>query len=280
MVNLLFGAIGGDICGSFYEARYCKTKDISNIQLIKTANDFTDDTVCTIGVADTLINCPNPTVEDFRDYIQKWCKKYTGRGYGGMFKDWILNPVPYNSYGNGSAMRVSPIGFFSKTEEECVKLATLSASCSHNHKEGIKGAVAIALCIFHSLRNADKEEVRKILKLYYPEWGDKTLDEIRPNYHFDSTCQGSVPVAIIAFLESSSYTDCLKLAISTGGDSDTLAAMAGGIAYAYYRGTGTMPKLLVDNIIEILPQEMLSVCRNFDKIANEHLHMPVRKHLL
>lgn len=268
MKNKLFGAIGGDICGSFYELKYCRTKRLQDIKLVKSYNDFTDDTICTIGVADTLISYKNPTVEDFSKCIQNWCKKYPKRGYGGLFSRWINNPVPYNSYGNGSAMRVSPIGFFAKDEDECYRLATLSACCSHNHPEGIKGAIAIALSIYNVLHNEGKESVREILNTQYPEWSDKTLDDIRPDYKFDATCQGSVPVALLTFLESNSYENCLALSISMGGDSDTIAAMSGGIAYAHYK---EMSSELQDNITDILPEDMLNVVRKFDRYTNEYL---------
>lgn len=123
MKNYLFGAIAGDIAGGFYECKFCRTKDINKVQLIKTGDSFSDDTVCTLGIADALIQHKYPSVEQFRDCLQKWCQKYPNRGYGGKFKDWITNPVPYGSYGNGSAMRVSPIGYFSDSRDECLSLA-------------------------------------------------------------------------------------------------------------------------------------------------------------
>ncbi len=269
MINYLFGAVAGDVSGSAYESKFTRTKDYSKVRLIKKGDSFTDDAVCTFGVADALLRYTNPTVEQFGNCIQEWCQKYPNRGYGGMFKNWIKNPVPYGSYGNGSAMRVSPIGFFSKTEKECRDLAKASAECSHNHKEGIKGAQAIALSIFYAKDSSTKNFVNKILSEFYPEYIGKTLDDIRPSYRFDSTCKGSVSVAILAFLESENYENCIKLAISLGGDSDTLAAMAGGIAYSYYK---KMQNLIIDHVVEALPREMLSLSRNFDKVVNEHIH--------
>lgn len=266
MKNYLFGAIAGDISGGFYECKFCRTKDINKVRLIKTGDSFSDDTVCTLGIADALIKYKHPTVEQFRDCLQEWCQKYPNRGYGGKFKDWILNPVPYNSYGNGSAMRVSPIGYYADSEEECLELAKLSAECSHNHPEGIKGAQAIALCIYYALNSgAPRVKILEVLRLKYPTYASKTLDDIRPDYKFTSTCEGSVPIAILAFLESHDYEECLKLAISMGGDSDTIAAMAGSIAYAFYE---EMSEELEDHVIENLPEEALKICRKFDRLIN------------
>lgn len=219
---VLFGAIAGDVCGSSYEAKFGRTKLYEVVRLVRTGNGFTDDTVCTIGVANAILKYGNPTPEQFGECIQEMCKKYPNRGYGGMFRKWIDNPVPYGSYGNGSAMRVSPCGY------------------------------------------AAKNSVRDILNKYYPEYASKTLDEIRPEYRFDSTCQGSVPIALLAFLESKDYEDCLKLAISMGGDSDTIAAMAGGIAYAYYE---KIPQTIFDQVWDVLDNEMIDIVENFDEVC-------------
>ena len=262
---VLFGAIAGDICGSSYEAKFGRTKLYEVVRLVRTGNGFTDDTVCTIGVANAILKYGNPTPEQFGECIQEMCKKYPNRGYGGMFRKWIDNPVPYGSYGNGSAMRVSPCGYAAKSVEECLELAKNSALCSHNDPEGVKGAQAIALAIYvmkQKLRT--KNSVRDILNKYYPKYASKTLDEIRPEYHFDSTCQGSVPIALLAFLESKDYEDCLKLAISMGGDSDTIAAMAGSIAYAYYE---KMPQTIFDQVWDVLDNEMIDIVENFDEVC-------------
>lgn len=262
---VLFGAIAGDVCGSSYEAKFGRTKLYEVVRLVRTGNGFTDDTVCTIGVANAILKYGNPTPEQFGECIQEMCKKYPNRGYGGMFRKWIDNPVPYGSYGNGSAMRVSPCGYAAKSVEECLELAKNSALCSHNDPEGVKGAQAIALAIYvmkQKLRT--KNSVRDILNKYYPEYSSKTLDEIRPEYRFDSTCQGSVLIALLAFLESKDYEDCLKLAISMGGDSDTIAAMAGGIAYAYYE---KIPQTIFDQVWDVLDNEMIDIVENFDEVC-------------
>ena len=162
-------------------------------------------------------------------------------------------------------MRVSPVGFYAHNVEECLELAKNSALCSHNDPEGVKGAQAIALAIYvmkQKLRT--RSSVRDILNKYYPEYASKTLDEIRPGYHFDSTCQGSVPIALLAFLESENYEDCLKLAISMGGDSDTIAAMAGSIAYAYYE---KMPQTVFDQVWDVLPEEIIDIVETFDDVC-------------
>lgn len=268
MNNYLFGAIAGDACGAYYEFGASRTKDYDKVKLIKRDNRFTDDTVCTIGVADAILKYKDPTVEQFRDSIQEWCKKYPNRGYGGKFRNWINNPVPYGSWGNGSAMRVSACGIVAKTPLEAVELAKKSALCSHDTEPAIAGAEVTALSIFYAKNDKAKakDTVRILLNCVYPGYADLTLDDIRPKYHFDSSCEGTVPVALLCFLESESYENCIKLAISMGGDADTLAAIAGSIAYPYY---GEMQKLLSDNIKELLPNDMLQVVREIDKVANE-----------
>lgn len=265
MDYVLFGAIAGDVCGSSYEAKFRRTKLYEAVRLVRTGNDFTDDTVCTIGVANAILKYKNPTPEQFGECIQEMCKKHPNRGYGGMFRKWIDNPVPYGSYGNGSAMRVSPVGFYAHNTKECLELAKNSALCSHNDPEGVKGAQAIALAIYRAKHDSiTKNQIWHVLDNYYPEYTEKTLDEIRPGYHFDSTCQGSVPIALLAFLESEDYEDCLKLAISMGGDSDTIAAMAGSIAYAYYE---KMPQTIFDQVWDVLPEEMIDIIETFDDVC-------------
>lgn len=265
MDYVLFGAIAGDVCGSSYEAKFRRTKLYEAVRLVRTGNNFTDDTVCTIGVANAILKYKNPTPEQFGECIQEMCKKHPNRGYGRMFRKWIDNPVPYGSYGNGSAMRVSPCGYAAKSVEECLELAKNSALCSHNDPEGVKGAQAIALAIYRAKHDSiTKNQIWYVLDNYYPEYTEKTLDEIRPGYHFDSTCQGSVPIALLAFLESEDYEDCLKLAISMGGDSDTIAAMAGSIAYAYYE---KMPQTIFDQVWDVLPEEMIDIIETFDDVC-------------
>ena len=198
---VLFGAIAGDICGSSYEAKFGRTKLYEVVRLVRTGNGFTDDTVCTIGVANAILKYGNPTPEQFGECIQEMCKKYPNRGYGGMFRKWIDNPVPYGSYGNGSAMRVSPCGYAAKSVEECLELAKNSALCSHNDPEGVKGAQAIALAIYvmkQKLRT--RNSVRDILNKYYPEYSSKTLDEIRQNITSILLVKAAFPLLYLHFL--------------------------------------------------------------------------------
>lgn len=269
MKNCLYGAISGDICGSRYEFGKLRTKEYDKVSLVNKYNFFTDDTVCTVGVADAILKYRTPTVEQFRDSIQEWCKKYPDRGYGGKFRNWIDNPVPYGSWGNGSAMRVSACGLIAKTEEEATELARRSAMCSHNDPAGILGAEATALAIYYA-RNKDKDKafelIDNLLEIHYPQYYDCSLDDLRPDYHFDSSCEGSVPIALLAFLESIRYEDCLKLAISMGGDADTLAAIAGSIAYPFYN---KMQSIVFDQTSEILPADMMKVVKEFDTLVDE-----------
>ena len=175
-------------------------------------------------------------------------------------------PKPYGSYGNGSAMRCSSAAFLAKSDKECVYLAEKTAVCTHNHPEGIKGAVATALAIYHLLHGKDKDYVRKnVLEHYYPDWADCTLSGLHADYEYDVTCQGSVPMALLAFLESADYEDCIKKAISMGGDADTLAAIAGPMAYAFYRH---IPERLLRLAYRRLPRKMLEISCRFDAFAN------------
>jgi ADP-ribosylglycohydrolase len=189
-------------------------------------------------------------------YMQEIGRKYPYCGYGGMFWHWVFsdNPKSYDSYGNGAAMRISPVGFFAGTEYELRELSEKVTAVTHNHKEGIKGAEAVALSIFMANRGASKEEIRhKINKNYYNL--NFTIDEIRDTYKFNETCQETVPQAIVAFLESFSFEDAIRTAISVGGDSDTLAAITGAIAEAYYG----VPDDIRDKALTYLDDELRSI---------------------
>lgn len=259
MKNLLLSAAIGDISGMPYEFR--RTKDYDAVDLLHPKNDYTDDTVMTFACAEAMLYD-----DDISMCMRRRGKADVWRGYGTNFADWLFakNIEPaYYSYGNGSAMRVSSAGFMATNEEECIKFATYTAIPTHNHPEGIKGAVATALAIFYAMHGKDKDFIRQhVLNEYYPEWEEKTYAEIHPTYVMDESCQGTVPPAIISFLESKNYVDCLKLAISLGGDADTLAAIAGPIAYAYYR---EMPEELIANAKSKLPQWMLDINDAFDE---------------
>ena len=264
MKNLLLSEAIGDISGMPYEFHH-RTKNYDAVNLLHPKNDYTDDTVCTFACAEALMNGL-----DMAENLWRRCREDLYRGYGGGFMRWLtgreVKPA-YNSYGNGSAMRVSSAGFMARSESECIDLATQTALPTHNHPEGIKGAVAAALVIYHCMQGQDKDYVKEnVLKKYYPSWASRNLADIRPDYKFSETCQLTVPVAIISFLESNDYADCLKLAISLGGDADTLAAIAGPMAHAYYK---EMPEALVLNAKSKLPDWMLALNDRFDTFVAE-----------
>ena len=231
----MIGAIIGDIVGSVYERNPIKTKDF---ELFSDGCRFTDDTVMTCAVCYAIREYkarPNVNVIGlFQKRMVELGQLYPGAGYGGKFYQWIMNPYrrPYNSFGNGSAMRVSACGMLADSLEEAHKLAVYSAEVTHNHPEGIKGAVAVAEAIFLARQKKTKDEIKEHLSQYYDL--DFTLDDIRPSYEFDVTCQGSVPQAIRCFLEADSFEDAVRNAVSLGGDSDTQAAIAGSIAEPFF----------------------------------------------
>lgn len=228
----MYGAILGDILGSIYERHNLKTNRPEEIELINSRCRFTDDTALTVAVAEALLKGDR----DYKKYILKWARRHPNAGYGGMFRRWFRDddPQPYNSFGNGSAMRVAPIGWVCKSLEETLYEAERSAAISHNHPEGIKGAQAVATAVFLAQINS-KEDIKSYIVETFGYNLDRTLDDIRTDYHFDVTCQGSVPEAIIAFLESENFCHAIQLAISLGGDTDTIACMTGAIAEAFYR---------------------------------------------
>ena len=227
----MLGAIIGDIIGSVYEWNNIKTKDFP---LFSDKCFFTDDTVMTIAVADALLN--GGTTDDFIDSMKKFGKLFPNSGYGARFGSWIHSDErePYNSWGNGSAMRVSPCGWFADSLKEAESLAEKSAVVTHNHPEGVKGAQATAAAIYLARTGAKKDKIKEHIESKYGYDLSRTLDEIRPTYKFNESCQGTVPEAIIAFLESTGFEDAIRNAISLGGDSDTLAAITGSIAEAAY----------------------------------------------
>jgi len=227
----MLGAIIGDIVGSVYEWDNIKTKDFP---LFSLKCFFTDDTVMTLAVAEGAMNGGSP--EDFVAAMKKYGHLYPDAGYGGRFWNWIFSDSadPYNSWGNGSAMRVSPVAWMNDTLSAVELSANISAAITHNHPEGIKGAQATAAAIFLAREGRSKEEIKVYIMDKYGYDLNRTLDEIRPGYRFNESCQGTVPEAIIAFLESTDFEDAIRNAISLGGDSDTLAAITGSIAEAAY----------------------------------------------
>lgn len=260
MKNLLLSAAIGDICGSIYEGWRFRTKNYDKVKLMAPYTRFTDDTVCTFACAEALLDGL-----DMKRNLWERCREHPTAGYGGRFRQWLADPAcrPYYSFGNGSAMRCSAAGWMAGSEEECMRMAKETALPTHDHPEGIKGAVATALTVYYLKEGATKEDIRqKVLEKYYPAWAGKTYQEIKPGYTFNSSCQGSVAPAVISFLESRDYVDCIKLAISLGGDADTLAAIAGPMAYAFYR---EIPDELVTEALDKLPDWMRDVNMRFDE---------------
>jgi ADP-ribosylglycohydrolase len=250
----MIGAIAGDIIGSVYEFNNIKTKAFP---LFSPSSRFTDDTVLTIAVANAIIS-EIPYVDSIREFG----RAYPNAGYGKAFKEWLFveNPKPYNSWGNGSAMRVSPVGFAFNSINEVLKEARLSAEITHNHPEGIKGAQATALAKYLARKGAARDNIKKEIHDRFGYNLDRSVDEIRLNYTYDVSCQGTVPEAIICFLDSTSYEDAIRNAISLGGDSDTLACITGGISEAFY---GPVPEDIIKNVDNILPPGLMRHVKSF-----------------
>jgi len=252
----MLGAIAGDIIGSVYEHRPLKT---TGFPLFHSHSRFTDDTVMTLAVARAIL-----LRSDYGQEMKSLGRIYPRAGYGGNFKKWLNEDEirPYGSWGNGSAMRVSPVGFAFDTEEDVLREAKQSAEVSHNHPEGIKGAQAVALAILLARKGSSKSEIRERISRDFSYDLNRTVESVRPNYRFDVSCQGSVPEGIIAFLDSVDYEDAVRKAVSLGGDSDTLACFAGGIAQAYYK---EIPAEIILGAKERLPESLWSIVGKFQK---------------
>lgn len=257
----MLGAIIGDIVGSRFERNNHKSKDF---ELFTGQCRFTDDTAMTVAIAKALLEC-NGDYTDLSNHaircMQEIGQKYPDAGYGRIFYQWLYKkvPGPYWSYGNGSAMRVSPVAYVAKSAKECIKLSDAVTRVSHNHPEGMKGAEAIASMIFAARGALPKSLLRDVAQTRYYIL-DFTIDKIRPKYRFDASCQGSVPQAIEAFLESESFEDAIRIAVSLGGDSDTITAMTGSIAGAYYG----VPNELRKRALTYLPQDFLDILEEFE----------------
>lgn len=229
------GAIIGDIVGSIYEFDNLKSK---NFELFKPECEFTDDSVLTVAVAETLLNFNPDDEENFKenliDIFHKYGEMYPDVGYGGNYLSWVENKrrEPYNSCGNGSAMRTSAVGWYAKSIEECERIAKLCAEITHNHPDGIAGAQATAGVIFLARNGASKDELKAYMEKYYPV--DFTIDEIRPTYEYEIINKTTVPQAFRCFYEATDFEDTIRNAISIGGDSDTVAAIAGSMAEAFF----------------------------------------------
>ena len=268
----MYGAILGDIIGSPFEFdRGDKTKEFD---LFTKGCDFTDDSVMTIAVGEALLAVgPEATVKEIEEAVvtnmQDWGKRYPYAGYGGRFRYWLRerNPKPYGSYGNGSAMRVSAVGWLYDSLERTREVARATANVTHNHPEGIKGAEATASAIYMARNESSKEEIKEYIEREFHYNLDRTLDEIRPGYHMDETCQRTVPEAIIAFLESKDFEDAIRNAVSLGGDTDTLGAITGSIAEAFY---GISDVLIAECRSRIDEGLMLDILDEFDHVLGRN----------
>lgn len=226
---MILGAIIGDIVGSTREWRNIKTE---NFEMLPHGSEFTDDTVMTLAVARWLLVDPSHSPSSLVECMQTLGRRYPYAGYGGGFRRWLVssNPAPYNSYGNGSGMRVSPVGLYASSLDEALQLAYTSAAVTHNHPEGIKGAQAIAACVYLNRRGKTRSYIKEYVENTFGYNLDIKLEDIRSQYTFDVSCQGSVPIAIMAFLQRNDADAALRLAISMGGDSDTIGCMTCAIA--------------------------------------------------
>lgn len=262
----MYGAILGDIIGSPYEFdRSGKTKDFP---LFSRESRFTDDSVMTIAVAEAFLGISgDSSEEEIRQRLiramQKFGRKYSSIGYGAKFLAWLQSddPQPYGSWGNGSAMRVSSVGWLFQDLDTVLNMARLSAEVSHDHPEAVKGAQATAAAVYLARTGHSKENIKAYVADAFGYDLSRTCDEIRPGYHHDVSCRGTVPEAITAFLEGSSFEDVIRTAVSLGGDCDTLTCIAGAIAEAFYG----VPEELKQTCRRYLPEDLLSVLLQFEE---------------
>jgi ADP-ribosylglycohydrolase len=250
----MLGAILGDVIGSVFEGTGLKIREFP---LLTAKNVYTDDTVLTVAVASAILD-----QSDYAECFRKFGRRHSGRGYGGYFERWLSDDLlgPYSSWGNGSAMRVCPVGWAYGSVEEVLGEAKRSADVTHNHPEGVRGAQAVALSVYLARRGAKKIEIRQEISTRFGYDLTRTADEIRSVYSFDVSCQGSVPESIICFLDSNDFESSVRLAISLGGDADTMACIAGGISEAYY---GSLPKQEELAVRKLLPLDLLEVVDRF-----------------
>ena len=250
----MLGALAGDIIGSVYEFNPIKSEDFG---LFSPGCSFTDDTVLTVALADAILHG-----RDYGRTMKEYYRRYPYAGYGSYFHQWACSDDsrPYNSWGNGAAMRISPVGFAYDTLEEVLERAEYFTAITHNHPEGIRGARATAAAVFLARRCSSKEEIKAAIESQFGYDLSRSLAEIRPTYAFDVSCQGTVPQAITAFLESGDFEDAIRKAVSLGGDSDTLACITGGIAHAFY---GPLPEQITKIVYSILDDALGEMTRAF-----------------
>ncbi|MCX6055679.1 MAG: ADP-ribosylglycohydrolase family protein [Chloroflexi bacterium] len=252
----MIGAIAGDIIGSVYEWHNIKT---TYFPLFKQGCKFTDDSVLTIALADSILN-----QADYIDRMKFYFHKYPFAGFGGHFSNWAESDSrePYNSWGNGAAMRISPVGFAYKTLEETLEKAEYFTALTHNHPEGIKGGCATAAAIFLGREGRSKIEIKDYIETNFKYDLSRSLERIRPTYHYDISCQGTVPEALIAFLESNDFEDAIRKAVSLGGDCDTLTCITGGIAQGFY---GEIPQSVAQTVYELLDEPLRLITQEFSR---------------
>lgn len=259
----ILGAIAGDIIGSIYE--FTPTKNYT-FPLLDKKMEITDESIMTIAVSDWILNDSELSHNGLIQKMRYWGRKYRypKGSYGGMFSAWLDNDNmgPYNSWGNGSAMRVAAVGFAFDTIEKTLQYARISAEVTHNHPEGIKGAQAAAAAIFLAKNGKTKKEIREYISSTFDYNINRSCDEIRPSYHFESSCQKTVPQSIIAFLDSNDFEDAIRLAVSLGGDADTMGAITGAIAAAYY----DIPDHIYDFTMDRIPHDLKEIVLEFENL--------------
>src|SRR5574344_676424 len=265
----MLGVIIGDIAGSIY--KFDNTYDY-HCKLLSKVCYFTDESVCSIAVADAIIKRKMGLPTDYEHSLRKWCNKYHNAGYGGGFARWLDsdNPQPYNSWGNGSAMRVSAVGWAFNTLEQTIAEAELSAACTHNHPEGLKGASVTAQAIYMLRKGGNKNTLKKLVIKNY---GKQFVKQVPARGVFDVSCQGCVPLALFTVIQSSSFEDALRLAISYGGDSNTMRAITCSIAEALFG----IPDKIIRKVLKYLPDDMRQVLYTFENRYVRYLPYPELK---
>ncbi|MDE6340380.1 MAG: ADP-ribosylglycohydrolase family protein [Muribaculaceae bacterium] len=257
----MLGAVAGDIIGSVYEFTEQKRYDF---ELFTKGSRFTDDSVMTIAIAHWLVLYDKEELshEHLIKCMQMFGRKYPFAGYGSSFNSWLWSehPLPYNSWGNGAAMRVSPVGLYADTLDEVLELAKRTAEVSHNHPEGVRGAQAVAVAVWMAKHGYTKEEIKDYITKKFKYDLERTVDEIRHTYQWEVSCQGSVPESIICFLEGRNFEEVVRLAISLGGDADTMACIAGSIAACMY----PIPESIVKRCESLLTQELCDIMKIFE----------------
>lgn len=257
----MLGAIIGDIVGSVYEFNNIKTKEFP---LFQKACRPTDDSVLTLAVAEMIVNGEVDDNNKIIDTMKKWARKYWRAGFGNKFFQWMMDPKnrePYYSCGNGSAMRISPVGWYANSEEEVKKFSNAVTAITHNHPEGLKGAEVVAMCVYYARIGKDKDFIKSYIKLNYNV--DFDYEDLKKNFrHLEETCQATVPQALYCFLISNDFEDCLRTTISIGGDCDTTAAMSCAIAEAYYG----IPEHIKNEALTFLDEDMLDVYNKFTEL--------------